>query len=180
LSDAAAPGYLSAAIENAMLKVFLALPLACPVLFACSDAAGPPFKPVASVKELMVSIVDPAADVVWDSVGTVISEEGVDEWYPKTEEEWAKVRNSAVVIMESGNLLMIGDRARDKLVWMELSQALVDAGAAAVKAADSRDPEAVFAVGETIYVACDRCHNLYWVGDEDRGRIRDTPKRPSK
>ena len=22
----------------------------------------------------------------------------------------------------------------------------------------------------------DSCHNLYWVGDEDRGRIRDTPK----
>jgi hypothetical protein len=163
-----------------MRSLVVSIPLACVVVYGCADSPGPPFKPVASVKELMVSIVDPAADVVWDSVGTVISEEGVDEWYPKTDEEWAKVRNSAVVIMESGNLLMIGDRARDKLVWMELSQALVDAGAAAVKAADSRDPEAVFAVGETIYVACDRCHNLYWVGDEDRGRIRDTPKRPSE
>jgi hypothetical protein len=163
-----------------MRRIVLSIPLACCASYGCSDAPGPPFKPVASVKELMVSIVDPAADAVWDSVGTVISEEGVDEWYPKTDEEWAKVRNSAVVIMESGNLLMIGDRARDKLVWMELSQALVDAGAEALKAADSKDPEAVFAVGETIYVACDRCHNLYWVGDEDRGRIRDTPKRRSE
>ena len=144
-------------------------------IFGCSDAAGPPFEPQASVKELMVSIVDPAADVLWDSVGTIISEEGVVEWYPKTDEEWAAVRNGAVTIMESGNLLMIGDRARDNGAWMELSRGMIDAGAAALEAAESKDPDAVFAVGEQIYLACDRCHGLYWIDDRDRGRIRDTP-----
>jgi hypothetical protein len=124
----------------------------------------------------MVSIVDPAADVLWDSVGTIISEEGVEEWSPKTDEDWAAVRNSAVVIMESGNLLMIGSRARDKGAWMELSRGLVEAGAEALRAAESKDPDAVFAVGESVYLACDRCHALYWIDDEDRGRIRDTPR----
>ncbi len=144
--------------------------------FACAEPEGPPFKPMVDVKQLMVSIVDPAADVLWDSVGTIISEEGVDEWYPKTDEEWAEVRNSAIVIMESGNLLMIGERARDREAWMQMSRQLVDAGAAALAAAESRDPDAVFAVGETVYFACDRCHGLYWIDDTDRGRIRDTPK----
>ena len=51
---------------------------------------------------------------------------------------------------------------------------MIDAGAAALEAADSRDPEAVLAVGEEVYLACDRCHGLYWVRDADRGRIRDT------
>jgi hypothetical protein len=146
--------------------------LAC-VFAGCSETPGPPFKPVADVKELMVSIVDPAADVLWDSVGTVISEEGVDEWYPETDEEWAKVRHSAVVIMESGNLLMIGPRARDNEVWMQMSQGLVDAGAAALAAVDSKDPEAVFAVGETVYLACDGCHERYWIDATDRSRIRE-------
>lgn len=157
-----------------MRPLFL-VTLAC-TLPACGDPPGPPFKPMADVKELMVSMVDPAADVFWDSVGTVISEEGVDEWYPRTDEEWAKVRHSAVVIMESGNLLMIGPRARDNEVWMEMSRGLVDAGIAALAAVDSKDPEAVFAVGETVYVACDRCHERYWIDATDRTRIRDTPR----
>ncbi len=144
-------------------------------LVACGEPDGPPFKPMVDVKQLMVSIVDPAADVLWDSVGTVISEEGVDEWYPKTDEEWAAVENSAIVLMESGNLLMIGDRARDQTAWMQMSRQMIDAAAEALAAAESKDPDAVFAVGETVYFACDRCHGLYWIDDTDRGRIRDTP-----
>ena len=157
------------------MRLFL-LALLCPVLssleLGCARGENsdsqPPFKPMADVKELMVSVVDPAADVLWDSVGTVITEEGVDDWYPVTEEEWAEVRNAAVVLMESGNLLMIGDRARDQEAWMAMCEQMVDAGAAALEAAESKDPDAVFAVGEQVYFACDRCHNLYWVGDEQR------------
>jgi hypothetical protein len=142
-------------------------------LFACRNSSGPPFKPVSDVKEVMTSIVDPAADVLWDSVGTVISEEGVKEWYPRTDEEWAVVRQSAVTLMESGNLLMMGNRARDQDLWMEMSRGLVDAGAEALKAVDSKDPDAVFAVGETVYVACDRCHERYWIDPSGRRPIRE-------
>ena len=108
--------------------------------------------------------------------GRSFTEEGVNDWYPKTDEEWAEVQNAAVVIMESGNLLMIGDRARDQEMWMQLSRQMIEAGEKALEAAESRDPDAVFAVGETVYFACDRCHGLYWIGDEDRGRIRDTSR----
>ena len=146
------------------------------LLLGCRNETGPPFEPRADVKELMISMVDPAADVLWDSVGTIISEEGVDEWYPKTDEEWAKVRASTIVIMEAGNLLMMGNRARDQELWMEMSRGMIDAGAKALAAVETRDPDAVFAVGEDVYIACDRCHGLYWIDDKDRGRIRETPK----
>ena len=66
------------------------------------------------VKSLMIAMVDPAADILWDAVGTIITIEGVDEWYPETDEEWAEVQSAAIVLMESGNLLMMGDRARDQ------------------------------------------------------------------
>jgi hypothetical protein len=159
-----------------MRAILLSIPFGLLCGVGCGHDPGPPFEAKASVKELMISIVDPAADVLWDSVGTVISEEGVDEWYPKTDEEWAAVRRAAVTLMESGNLLMMGDRAKDKGAWMDLSRAMIEAGGAALAAAESKDPDAVFAVGETVYLACDRCHGLYWIDDKDRGRIRDTGK----
>lgn len=148
-----------------MRAILFTIPVAFSATFGCGGPEPPPLAPKASVKDLMVSIVDPAADALWDSVGSVISEEGVDEWYPKTDEEWAAVRRNAVTIMESGNLLMIGDRARDHGAWMEMSRGLVDAGAEALEAAESKDPDAVFAVGEKIYVTCERCHGLYRVDE---------------
>ena len=133
-----------------------------------SGEPTPPFRPMADVQQLMVSIVDPAADILWGAVGTVISEEGIDEWSPRTDEEWAAVQNAAVVVMEAGNLLMIGDRARDNLAWMRMADNLVDAGALALEAAESKNPDALLDVGADVYYACDRCHNLYWIGDEER------------
>ena len=161
-----------------MSRVGVGLALASALLFiSCSDdRSGPPYRPMVDVKNLMIAMIDPAADVLWDAVGTIITIEGVDEWYPETDEEWAEVRNAAIVLMESGNLLMMGDRARDQETWMHLSLAMIDAGEAALEAAEARDPEQIFAIGEKIYFSCDRCHGLYWIGDEDRGRIRDTPR----
>jgi len=152
----------------------LAFGLAVVVLaVGCTGTEEPPFKPMATVKDLMQSVVDPAADIVWDAVGTVVSEKGIEEWAPETDEEWARVRGASMILMESGNLLMMGDRARDNAAWMRMAQGLVDAGARALEATEARDPEAVFDIGEEVYNSCNSCHNLYWVGDEDRGRVRD-------
>jgi hypothetical protein len=123
----------------------------------------PPFKPVADTKQLMIAVVDPAADVIWGSVGTIVSAEGTEERAPKTDEEWAAVRNSAFVIAESGNLMMIGSRAKDTGEWMRQSQALIDVGMRAVKAAEARDKDAIFTVGGEIYDVCANCHQAYAV-----------------
>jgi len=145
------------------------------VLFAgCApEPTGPPFRPTATVQELMAHMIDPAADLVWDAVGTVITADSVDHWEPQTDEEWAVVRNGAVTLVESANLLMIGDRARDQDTWMRMTQGMIDSGQRMLEAVDARDVEAVFALGADVYDACDSCHNLYWVGDTDRGRAPD-------
>ncbi len=138
-----------------------------------AEPTGPPLQPTATVQELMAHMIDPAADLVWDAVGTVITEDSVDHWEPQTDEEWMVVRNGAVTLVESANLLMIGDRARDQDTWMRMTQGLIEAGNRMLEAVDARDTEAVFALGEEVYNACDTCHNLYWVGDADRGRGGD-------
>lgn len=123
----------------------------------------PPYKPVADVKQLMQSVVDPAADVIWGSVYTIVSKEGTVETAPKTDEEWALVRNGAYVLTESGNLLMMGSRAKDTGEWMLQSQALIDVGMRAVKAAEAKDKDKVFEVGGDIYGVCSSCHEKYQV-----------------
>lgn len=128
----------------------------------CGGPEPPPFKPVADVKQLMQSVVDPAADGVWESVSTILDVRGVTEIRPKTDEEWAAVRNSAITVMEAGNLLMMVPRAKDGDRWMQRSRALVDAGEIAVRAAEAKNPDRVFEAGGELYAACATCHQQYW------------------
>ena len=157
-----------------MRRLLLGVCVSAFLLTGCdSEPSGPPLAPVADVGELMRMILDPAADAVWDSSGTIITVEGTEEWEPETDEDWAVVTNGAITIAEGANLLMIGDRARDQEGWMQLSLNMSEAAMLVHEAALARDAERVFDLGETLYRSCDRCHNLYWVGDEDRGRVRD-------
>ncbi|MEO2196387.1 MAG: hypothetical protein ABGY72_09895, partial [bacterium] len=66
--------------------------------------AGPPFRTDTGVGMLMANMVDPAADLLWDAVGTVIDETGETHWEPETEEEWLQVRLGAMTIAETANL----------------------------------------------------------------------------
>jgi len=149
-------------VIHARRAALAALPL---LVAACREPPPPPppFKPVADVKQLMISVVDPAADVIWESVGTIVSAQGTEERAPKTDEEWAAVLNSAFVITESGNLMMMGSRAKDTGEWMRQSQALIDVGIRAVRAAEAKDKNAIFTVGGEIYEVCANCHQKYTV-----------------
>jgi len=71
----------------------------------CGGPTPPPFKPVVDTKLLMQSVVDPNADIVWDAVRTIDTKEGTQEIRPKNDAEWAAVRNAAITLTESGNLL---------------------------------------------------------------------------
>jgi hypothetical protein len=161
-------GGISVVATISMRPILLFLSLG--VLIIGCAAPPPPFNAVADVKQLMVSVIDPAADVVWGSVGTTITEAGTVEHFPKTDEEWGIVLTNALIVMESGNLLMIGDRARDNGEWMKRAQELINAGAASVKAAEARDPQAIMVVGEQIYNACAACHQDYLETGRDAPR----------
>ena len=109
----------------------------------------------------MASVVEPAADVYWDAVGTIIDEKGTIEIEPQSVEEWDAVRNAAYVVAESGNLLMMPSRAKDAGEWMTLSQQLIETGQRAIKAAEARNKTAVFDVGAEVYDVCTNCHAKY-------------------
>ena len=137
-------------------------------------AAPPPFRPIADVKQLMASVIEPAADEYWDAVGSVVDAKGVKEFAPQTDDEWKAVRDSAYVFTEGGNLLMMSGRAKDTGEWMRLAQALVEVGQRAIKAAESKNSKAVFDAGAEVYDACVNCHSKYIVP----GTAPAPPNRP--
>jgi hypothetical protein len=138
----------------------LSLVLVVALMTACG-ATPPPFKPIADTKLLMQATVDPAADHVWDAAGTIITAAGEEELGPKNEEEWVAVRNSAVTLAESANLLMMVPRAKDGDEWMRLCQALAETAATAIRAAEARNKDQIFDAGAEIYGVCTNCHSKY-------------------
>ena len=145
---------------RAMLRVCHVAALAL-VASACGGPPPPPMRPVADVKQLMQFVVEPAADLYWDGVGTIVDQSGVTEFKPETQTEWDALVHNAYVLAESGNLLMLGSRPKDGGEWMQMSRAMVDVGEKAIRAAESHNPQAVFDVGGEVYEACTNCHAKY-------------------
>lgn len=153
-------------MERPSCRQVVARAVAAAALLAigCASAgdAGPPFRPVASIHDLMHDVVYPHAEVLWDSVGTIIDKDGEHEIRPANEQEWERVMQSALTVAEAGNLLMMEGRAKDTGEWMQHASALIDAAILAVEAANNRDADAVFDIGGEVYTACNNCHESYW------------------
>ena len=165
---------------------------------AATASAMPPFMTDLTIKDLMLNVIDTNADVVWLSVTTVASEKGLVETRPTTDAEWARVKAGAVTLAEAANLLMIPGRrvarpgeksetpgvelepeemdvliAKDPQAFYEHAKALYNAAMLAANAADKKDADKVFEVGETIEHACENCHRNYWYPNE---KIPEFPK----
>ena len=113
----------------------------------------PALKPVATVTQLMQAMVIPASNALFSLPRQV----------PEDDQGWAEAQNSAVILAESGNLLMIGGRARDSEVWIATSRALAAAGEAALRAAQAKDVDAIGDIGNQIIEACESCHEKHWI-----------------
>lgn len=138
--------------------------LAVLALSACTADSTPesePYVAVADMHELMAHVLEPSAQVYWQSVGWILDEEGEHELRPETDEEWIAVENAAFMVAETGNLLMMDGRALDDAAWMTMSRALIEIGRRAVEVAEARDEQAVFDVGAEMYYVCTQCHATY-------------------
>lgn len=161
------------ASKTQSLHTFFCLAFATFFLAACDKTEPPvqqaaqqtPYAPVTNIHETMAWILDPAADVIWDSAGTIITAQGQQELTPTTEEEWTEVLHAAASLTEAGNLLMMPGRAAGD-DWVEYSNGLIEAGKLAIQAAQDQDGDALFDAGGRIYQVCRACHNQYWLKDD--------------
>jgi hypothetical protein len=147
------------------MRPFLALIVATALaLSGCAEqpgASAPALQPTLSLKQVMEWVIDPAADAVWDSVKTIITDKGTQEIAPRTDEEWEAVRHGAATLHESAHLLTLEGRARDRDEWTRAARRLMEAADAALKAVAEKNPQAVFDAGGRIYNACAACHRRY-------------------
>lgn len=120
------------------------------------------YEPVVDNHHLMKWILEPPADVIWDSAGYIITADGEENLSPTTDEGWEHVARHAAALAESGNLLMMPERSLGP-DWDEYSKGLITASRLALAAAENRDSDALFDAGARIYQVCLACHNQYWV-----------------
>ena len=189
----------------------LAGPLLMSVLLL-SNCAGPAAAPAAtdedlipilSVKELMEHIVDPVADWIFDAAVIDVSEKGVVETKPLTDEDWLKVERGALILAESANLLKMrrsmvpaGDATlndapggpeltpaeieakvqRDRAMWNRHADGLRAAALESLTIIRARNFEGLFDVGDKIDRACESCHLEYWYPG-DREAVRENQRK---
>jgi hypothetical protein len=144
-----------------------------------------------TIKDLMESIVDPSADVIWGAVGTIADKQGIQDLSPKTKDEWLDVRRAAVRLIESGNLLMMPGReaapagVKSEAPGVELepaeitvlirkkrksfdafARALQVLGAEALQAVEARNADLLIEIGGRMEEICESCHKTFWYPQE--------------
>ena len=145
-----------------------------------------PFRLTASIRELMDSEIDPAADFIWASVASISTRAGMEERQPRTDEEWLEVRRRAITLIEATNLLVMKGRRvsakyepasgageldtdqvqqkidANRVAFVALAQRLQETGLQTLAAIDAKDPATLFDLGGSIDDACESCHVTFW------------------
>lgn len=151
--------------KNWMAAVVLAL---CGLLPGCAEKSEPSvvYEPVVDSKQFMNWILDPSADVIWGSAGTITTLEGVEDLAPTTQEGWDAVRNAAATLAEAGNLLKIPGHSRGE-DWNEIAGGLTRTAVLLIEAAENRNDQQVFDYGGQLYNVCVSCHQLYMLPEAE-------------
>lgn len=149
-------------------------------------AAVPEFRLNATIRDIMDSFVDPAADHIWDAVSITVTAAGRQEKYPRTDEEWKELRRRAIQIMEGANLLLVPGRRvarsgdtvdsriaippdqiealinQDRASFTRMAYDLYDSVLPVLQAIEAKDKDKLLEVGDGIDRACENCHIKYW------------------
>jgi hypothetical protein len=166
-----------------------AIPAVPAVPPAAAAAPAAPFLPTASIQELMDSVIDPAADALWDSVSITQTRKGTVFHQPHSDEQWREVRRRAISLIEGTNLLIMDGR---KLVapgspvldqgtsgvlsadegqkrfdsqhatFVQFAGALRDAATQMLAAIDRKDAVAMMNAGAAMDGVCESCHLTFW------------------
>jgi hypothetical protein len=126
--------------------------------FTTGCSTQPSYQPVATIEQIMEASVEPTSNAVFDAAAWL---NGVQVGGPKTDEDWKMVQANALMLAETGNLLLMGPRMKDQVGWVTRTQAMMDAANEAAKAAEAKNTEAIFKAGGKIYQACLGCHLQY-------------------
>jgi hypothetical protein len=122
-----------------------------PIMLAgAAFAQAPDYQPVGNMSQLMINIIYPASDALFY----------IERTPPKTDADWNVIRSQALMLAESGNLLMMPMRTREG-GWNKEAKMMITAAKAAYKASLAKDMAGVLAQGDTLTESCIACHKEY-------------------
>ncbi len=124
------------------------------------------FQPVANMSQLMIEIIYPTSNAIFY----------VERKPPQTQADWNDLKAAALTLAEAGNLLMMPSRARDQGEWIKDAKLMVEAGAAAYKAAQAKNMQAVLDLNDQLYTSCVTCHQNYRPNYRRRLPEKEAPK----
>ena len=160
--------------------------LLCALTFACStheadnernelDVPTSNFLLPVSINEVMVALVNDAADPIW-----------IAAWkQPTTDAEWRELERRAYQLQLAGALIEHpGTGALDhkwtaKPNWLRWSQQLRDTGVDAVAAVNNRDLSAISNIGDQLVEVCEGCHIDFKLAHPTQGKFGELPPTPS-
>ena len=140
----------------------------------------------ASLSEVMATIVMPSADVLWTAVAVDVTAAGIVLTAPETEEDWQRIRTSAVNLAAATDKLLnenlpvsnaepvepppgeLGPQQITSLrkeKWQEWTAhvyVLHEVAESALKMIDAKDTEGLSEVGGSLDEACESCHLQFW------------------
>jgi cytochrome c556 len=122
------------------------------LVLAAAQAEKPEPKAVGNVTEIMKAMVIPSSNAIWN----------VGRNPPAADAAWEALKSYSVLLGESGNLLLIGGRAKDDEVWRSTSLTMVEAGVLALTAAKAKNVDGINDAGNLIVDACELCHERHW------------------
>lgn len=148
------------------MKPIIPVAFAAMALVGCNPggtkSAEPTYVPAHNIRELMMVVMEPQAQVFWNSTGIVMDATGEHDLTPTTDEAWLRSQSAAATVAEMGNLmqtpLYTEGRGAD---WREFSASLTQVGQLAEKAVIARDTEAMMEISMTMYNVCSACHRVY-------------------
>ena len=145
------------------------------------------FTPTATIIEIMDSMVMSSAQILWDAVAVDVTDKGTVEKTPQTDEDWQKLRWTAVTLAEATNALAVPGRkvapagtksqnpdselepaqiqamlAKDRGAWVAHTKVLHAAAMEMIKAIDAKNIDGVSDAGGTLDAACEGCHLQFW------------------
>src|SRR6202030_2036222 len=92
-----------------LIASLLVIETACRTKAPQPPPQAPDLLRLATIKDIMDSMVEPSGDFVFESVQEIADEQGITEKAPKTDREWENVRHHLFVLLEAPNLMTMGD-----------------------------------------------------------------------
>jgi hypothetical protein len=183
-----APTWIGLVIVIAGLSVYVTWRIARPA--AAAPVPGPPYVLTGAIKDIMEGVIEPSADVIFESVAVINDASGSRETVPRTDEEWARVEHNALMLAEAANLIMMPGRAiaradqastksdeavpeltppqiqqkidADRSRWNQHATVLLQQATRALQLARTRSVAGLYEVGGDLDEACENCHLEYW------------------